>query len=316
MSQNVLNTLTIWVIGFLSLLLILLISWQFTGFRFTLNLLDVYSIRGDVLSKLPSILQYMYSASSAINPILFIYALINKNYLLSFFIIIIQFLSFGINGSKSVFFMTLLTIAIYYILKENILQLIVKLVTWLSIFSILEFTYTNSSFLVDFIVRRVMFVPNLINYYYFDFFTNNVPDFYRQSVFSMIGINSPYGRIPNMIGEIYMNNKETAANGGLVSDAAQNLGFLGAILSPLILAIFLKLLEDVSKYLDSRITVVVAIYLSNVLISSTLTTALLTHGILLVLLILYLMPRNLENRIDKDRLTNKKGMKSLKGKQI
>lgn len=299
MSKNAMNSLFIWVIGFISLMLILLISWQYTGFRFTFNLLDVYSIRGDVISRLPAVLQYMYSASNAINPILLIYALINKNYLLSIFIIIIQFLSFGINGSKSVFFMTLLTIAIYYIFKKNVLQIIVKLITTLSVFSILEFSFTSSSFLVDFIVRRVMFVPNLINYYYFDFFTDNTPDYFRQSIFSIIGLKSPYGRIPNLIGEIYMNNKLTAANGGLASDAAQNFGYLGALVSPLILAIFLKVLDDVSKNLDPRITVVVAVYFSNVIISSTLTTALLTHGLFLVLLILYFMPRNDEVELPK-----------------
>lgn len=293
-----LSGMLIWAIGFISLSIVLFISWGYTGFRLTFDLLNVYSIRGDVINNLPTFVQYLYSASSAINPLLLIFSLNNKNYLFSVFIIIVQLLSFGINGSKSVFFMTILTIVVYFVLEKNILRTITELITSLSVISILELLLLKSSYLIDFIIRRVMFLPNLISFHYYVFFTSHTPDYFKQSLLSNLGFYSDYGRIPVIIGETYFNNGETAANGGLISDAFQNLGLAGVFIFPAILMLFLKLLDEMAEYLNSKILVVVALYLSNVLISSTLTTSLMTHGLLAVMFVLYILPREINKNED------------------
>lgn len=134
-------------------------------------------------------------------------------------------------------------------------------------------------------------MPNLLNYYYFDFFTKYQPDYFRQSFLRYFGIQSNYTRIPNLIGMEYFGRPGMAANSGLISDAITNLGLVGVIIAPMVLAIVLKIFDDVTVGLDDRIFIIPSIYISYVLISSFLFTSLLTHGFFAMMFIFYFLPR-------------------------
>jgi hypothetical protein len=294
-KNNKVTNMVINVIVLLFFFVILFISWRYTGFRLTLNFFSVYDMRNDASNfKLPTLISYIYSASKAVNPILMVYFLNKNKRKYAILIFIIQIFSFSINGSKTVLFSTFLAVIIYWIYDKKYLYKIPWLLAIMGILGSIEMLINKVSLLITFIIRRVFFVPNLLSYYYYDFFSENEADFFRGSFLRHLGFDSPYDRIDNLIGAVYYNSPDTGANNGLISDVYANLGIVGLLIMPLLIVLALKFLDACAEGIDIRIFVVSAITMSFIFISSSFFTVLLTHGFIAVCFILYLLPRSTE----------------------
>lgn len=66
---------------------------------------------------------------------------------------------------------------------------------------------------------------------------------------------------------------------------------MGIILFPLILVFILRLIESVSKGIKEGMMFVVVFSVGLTLLSTTFTIALLNNGILLMMIMLYFLPR-------------------------
>jgi hypothetical protein len=132
----------------------------------------------------------------------------------------------------------------------------------------------------------------MLNAYYFDFFINNTPDYFRQSILKYIGIQSPYPDIRHMIGSIYFSRPEMGANSGLISDAITNFGVIGIVIMPIMIAIALRFFDNCVKGLNKRFYVALCVLVSYYFISSFFFTILLTHGFLALCIVFYILPRD------------------------
>ena len=287
------NDEILFIIEIFFILLVIYISYKFTGFRFTISLSNVYQYRSEMAqASLPTLLRYFYSSSKTILPILLLYSLKKNDILNVFFIVIIQILNFSINGAKTVLFSTFLAIILYYIYNSFYLRLVPFFLTILCILSLLETILFRTINIMSYVIRRVLFLPNLISSYYFDFFTKNEPDFFRQGFLRFFGIKSPYDEIDHLIGEVYFGNKAMGANNGLISDAITNFGIIGIIIMPILLIIILRLIDKCAYGIDKKLYIVLSVLYAFMIISSFITTILLTHGLLFMAIILLLIPRN------------------------
>lgn len=287
------GSLIIIAIGIIFSAVSLFISWKYTGFRFTFDLLNVYELRSETISfNLPLIIEYIFSASKAINPLLLVYAFNRKKYVISGLILLVQLLSFGVNGMKSVFFITLLVILVFMFYKDKYFYKIPWMCSGLCLIGFLEFIIYKSFVIVNLLIRRMMFLTNLLNAYYFDFFTNNTPDYFRQSILRYIGFQSPYPEIRHMIGNIYFSRSEMGANSGLISDAIANFGIIGLLIMPIIIAIALRIFDNCVKGLNKRFYVALCVLVAYYFISSFFFTILLTHGFLALCIVFYILPRD------------------------
>lgn len=281
------------IIFFILLILsgtILFISGKYTNFRFKTNFNDIYLLRNEVEKfNVPILIGYLYSASKSINPLLMVYFLSRKKIKISIFIFFVQILSFSINGSKTILISTLLSIIFYIFYKNKYLKLLPWGFFLLNILSLLESYFFTSHVLTSYFIRRIFFVPNLLNYYYYDFFKSNSPDYLRQSFLRHLGQKSLYPPIDNMIGEIYFNKPNMGANNGLLSDAYANFGVMGIFIMPIFIVFILKILDSCSKELDENIFLIFAITLSFIFVSSFYFTILLTHGVLGLCITLYFL---------------------------
>lgn len=275
---------------------IIYISWRYTGFRFTISLADVYTYRAEArMASMPTILSYIFAASKAINPVLLVYSLKRRNYWNSAFIIILQILSYSINGSKTVFFSTVSAVILFFIYDRKYLKRIPDLLSAVTLISFLETAIFHSIFVLSYFVRRVLFLPNQLGYLYFDFFSKNEPDYYRQSFLRLFGFSSPYEDIDHVIGGEYFNRFEMGANNGLISDAITNWGIVGIIVMPVILVIVLRFLDKCASGIDKRIYIVTSVTFAFIIMSSFLPTVLLTHGLLALSLVLMILPRETDD---------------------
>lgn len=285
------------IVGILSLVLVLLISFVYTGFRLHFDLSDVYGLRTEArLFQMPLILSYLFSCTKAINPVLMAYSLVKKNYFVAFLFIFTQMLSFGVDGMKATFLMPFIVLAVVFLLKEKYSTIKIKyLLLWgltlVIIISLAEFFLFNTYSLSSLFVRRFLFVPRYLDYCYFDFFQQNEPDFFRSSFLRHFGFISPYAYqgITFIIGALYFNQPYMNCSNGFFSDAITNFGLYGIVIMPLFLVIVLRIFDKSVLHLDRRMTLAPIILFTLGINSTFIFTELLTHGLLFLMLLFSFM---------------------------
>ncbi len=291
------NDKIILFIGIISLVLILYISIRYTGFRINIDLNNVYDLRLEARSyNLPTIINYLFSWSKIINPIFLGYSILNKKYILSIVFFLTQIVSFGIDGLKLTLMITLITVFICFFYKKTSVYYLKKYIgiglIFILILSLLEKVIFNTFEIIDFIIRRILFIPNYLNYYYFDFFQYNIPDYFRGSFLRHFGIETPYPQLGNIIGEIYYSSPQMNCNDGLIADAITNFGIIGIFIMPVILTLLLRVLDLCTINIDSRVLFSSSIYTAYIFVSSFSLTVLLTHGYIIMCILLLFMKKN------------------------
>ncbi|MBR4909239.1 MAG: hypothetical protein IKZ43_09550 [Acidaminococcaceae bacterium] len=287
-------------------MVVLFISGVYTGFRFNFSLANVYALRSEARGyNLPVLLVYIFSWTRTVNPIFMAYYLHKKYWGWVVFCFIVQLLNFGIDGSKTTLFLALFAIVVNLapgFTLQSLNKWIVK--GFLGLSFLTTMFYIGFSDLISFsiwpvslFVRRVLYLPVYIGSNYFDFFTSHTPDYFRQSFMRLFDFVSPYGDLSYMIGEIYFHTV-TAANNGLIADAITNMGIAGVVLSPMLYAVVFRFLNYVSFGIDPRLYITVAMYLAVTLVNTFLFRVLLTHGLLIIMVILYLINNSV---IEKDQ---------------
>lgn len=302
-------------IGIVASLTVIFVSWIYTNFHFQLNL-DVYEQRA-LASRfpMPQLIRYMFTWSRAIIPVMFAYCLINRKILNSIWYFLVSFISFGVDGSKTVLFMPFLVFAVVIIGKKISFKAIKIVLIYgmiaVSIISFIVYYAGRSIWLVSLFIRRVLYVPALLNVYYFDYFSKHEPDYFRSGFLSRLGANSPYAKdngVAYTIGKIYYHNPLTGANNGLFSDAIANMGMVGIIIMPFVVAFVLWLFDRCTYGLDKRIILASAMFISCTLVSSPLTTTLMTHGLIVMMLITAVITR--DNYLESSVMKNKELIKA------
>lgn len=275
---------------------VLFVSGFYSGFRINLNLFDVYDIRSESKGyAINPLLTYVLAWTKALLPVLFSYFIIKRNILLSIVMAVVQILSFGIDGVKMILFMMLLAGIISFVkevkLYKRLTIKILYLMIAISIISILEYLVFNTSYITSFIIRRMYFYPVIISQHYYDFFSVNEPDYFRSTLLQRFGFVSPYvsdgQQIGEFIGSFYFQGINY--NDGLTADAITNLGWVGLVVMPFLLTMLLYLFDRISIGLDKRILLISSIYIAVILISTFLTTAILTHGMLVLFFLLLIL---------------------------
>lgn len=266
---------------------IIYVSYKFTGFRIQMSLVDVYDIRFESREyNIPIIFDYILASSGTIMSLSLLYLLTKKKYHTVLIIIFLFVINFGIGGHKSVIFMLFVAIVGYlFYNKDRIVYLppfflfLVILCLFIPVFSAL-FAF------------RVLLLPASIHYAYYEFFNVRELDYMREGILSRFGFNTPYtDGIMYLIGEHTTGNIEIAANNGLFSDAYMNFGYVGIIVYPVILVIFLRIVDKFTDGMNYKLLFGIIFSFAMTLNSATFTTSLLTGGLLLSLLFIICVPK-------------------------
>lgn len=300
-NQKTLGDFQIKIIAIIFSLIVLYISFRYTHFRINISILNVYDLRSEAATyNLPTLLTYLFSWTRSVNSILIAYFMRKKKWGWALATIIIQILNFSIDGLKSTLFLLLFAVAINMLpimSNRKLNRFALFGFSGISIISPIIYRLFNSILPISLFTRRMLLVPVKISSNYFDFFTNNTPDYFRQSFLRLFGFESPYPSISYYISEVYEKNTSNS-NNGLIADAMTNLGYIGIIIFPIVIFIILKILDKSAKGLDSRIYLTVALYTALVLTNSFLFRVLFTHGLIIVIIILRFMDRSSNQTIE------------------
>lgn len=143
----------------------------------------------------------------------------------------------------------------------------------------------------SFATRRLMVVPAMITNVYVDFFTEN-----PQSNWAGLlpFIEYPYERpIPFVIGFEVFGEPQLHANANAWADAFSAFGWVGLVFVTVLIAGYLRILDGAASGLPMRLTGALAGAAVLPITNSALPTSLITHGMILTVLLLAVLPRSL-----------------------
>lgn len=302
------NPVLLYIITLFSILSVLLVSGLYANFRFHFSLADVYDLRDEARTfKVPILLDYMWAATYNIIPVVAVFFIVKKRFNLAALLLFVGVLNFSINGSKSAFFKILICFILYFMGHKNLRKIIVPFFFALTVVTFGIYLLFDDTFLSTLIVRRVFFVPNQLDTFYYDYINSHSPLFFN---------SEEMAKLTFIIGEESFDMFEMRANNGLFSDAYANLGWIGVFIFPLVVGSFINIFCKICKKHNQAIIIFSSMIVVITLGSSAFTTCLLTHGLFLLLITLYFMPSTAnENIIHSEKIKhhygNFKGCESL-----
>lgn len=273
----------------------------FGGLRyFSLNIGRVYEFRALAAEQVPALFGYVFSGvSNVLIPLALISAIKNRRYLVASIVIFCSVILFGMTHHKSVLFIPIIVIVIYICFyKPGKTYLIGVYFIGISLFCALEVIFVRYimyndqgiAYLTSYIIRRVLFTPVMLDTAFVDFFSNNAKYYWSSSRFGSWAFESPYPvAAPGLIGDKYFSNPGMSANTGMIGSGFANAGLYGVFLYSLLVGALISVLNEYGRRIGHAMVAAVGLVTVFYVVTTTdLTTAILSHGLLLLLVVLAL----------------------------
>lgn len=278
----------------LSSAFVMFISGRYTGFRFTLDFINVYDIRREAAGySMPAIFSYALSMMNIMLAFLLLYWLRRKKYLIAAVLMVVYLFLFSIGALKSFFFYLLLLLAGYFLYRPWMLRWLGGLLTLLAALALAVYRLVGNGRLVHLFFLRLMFLVNQLGEQYMEFFSDNPLSLFRDFIMGKLpGITPVYTTVvPKIMGE-FRGHIGEGANNGLLGDLFANLpALMGIFLLPLILVVCFRLLDAAAHHLPEKLTIATYVYFAVSFSNGFWSTVLLTHGFLLACLLFYFFPK-------------------------
>ncbi len=265
-----------------------------------LPLADVYAVRTVWATEGSWITMYLFPwLGYVLLPFLCAHAWKNRKWVELVLLGFATYMLFTSTGMKGFLFMPVLVVAVLVIAEWRPPGSFVPLA--LGVFAIAMVLLDNITGSVAWSslgLRRVLFVPAHLTSVYLEFFSINPVVHLSESILLRGWLTYPYPvSVPRMIGA-FLGQPAMNSNNGLISDGFSNFGVVGALVWAVLLGIVILLLRAATRQREDRpeAWAVVAIW-PDILLSGALTTALLTNGLVLGLLVAWaLLPVRLTPR--------------------
>lgn len=268
----------------------------FTGSleRLNFNLLAVYELRAKYVQMRGPFMGYFIPWQGyVINILGLLYALRRRSYWLIGLFAVAQLLLFGMTGHKSFLLAPFLAGGVYLVWqRKNAISWVLIGALLLTSVSYTYFLMTGDEFVPSLLIRRLFFVPARLHILYYDFFSQPGHPFYAlsDSILRYL-IQNPYGMpMPRVIALEYW-GREFWPDVGYLGDAYGNFGTPGMFLFSMVLGLFLRAVDSLTKHLPSHFVAAAISLPAMTLTESALFTSLLTHGFILTALTLWVLHR-------------------------
>lgn len=255
-----------------------------------LNIYNVYNIRANV--KYPYLMNYLVAwQAKIINPLMIASFFYNKKHKSLIFFVLLQLLIYLITGHKTYLFITVAIIVIMYVFKyKNLLSGITLLSVFGCVISYILYKIEITMTLADIFIRRFLFVPAQLKFYYYDFVSQNEFLYFSEGVIGkLFNVKYPYEmRFVNLISDVYFNRPNMTASTGYLGSGYANFGFVGVGIYTLIISIILIIIDSFGKKINNSLITGIVLFSIIILNESDLLTTLLSGGLMLLLILLYL----------------------------
>lgn len=268
---------------------------------FNLDLDLVYQYREAAASQLPALFGYFYSnISTVLVPVALLFALRFNAMPVAFAVLVCAVVLFGMTQHKVVLFgpFAILFLYFFYRLRPKLWVVGIAFMAMpvLSAIEILvdQYVYQSNTFayFTALFVRRTLFFPPVLDGSYIEYFGSNAKFYWSSSSVGALFATNPYGITPPyVIGYEYFANADTSANTGLVGSGFANAGLVGIALYAAVVGLMIAYINAYGRKLDhGLVTAVTLMTMYNIFTSTDLLTAFLTHGALLLMILLIFFP--------------------------
>jgi len=260
--------------------------------RLSFDLLSVYEVRADYVQTAGPFMGYFVPWQAHVfNMGLFSLGLQRKNFRLLGIAVLAQVLLFGMTGFKSFMLAPLLVGGVYLVWqRKNVIPYILGGGILVVLASYAIFLTTGSEWVPSIFIRRLFFVPARLHVIYYEFFSEPEHPYFMLSgsIFRPF-IKNPYGvPIPVVIARAYW-GREFWPDVGYLGDAYANFGFFGMLLFSAILGVILRILDSVASRLPPQFVAATISMPAMALTESALFTSMLTHGLILAGLMIWII---------------------------
>tara|TARA_B100001179_G_C18599280_1_gene409138 strand:- start:439 stop:1746 length:1308 start_codon:yes stop_codon:yes gene_type:complete len=293
-KQNIIIT----IVAIISLINIIYLIYS-TGGQYVLSFEDVYEFRSANVGSYSGVFGYLNNWTPKIFvPFLIAVGLIRKSKFIIALSMFFCLLLFAFTGHKSILLPIILCAFLSLAFKTKVKDNYFERFSILCLLGLVAFSLIgiglylkNGDFLFGSIFfRRAFFVPVYLNDIYFDMFDDLYDPIYWSNGLLSSFIDYQYGGEPiTKIVGAYLNSPNLNANTGFIASGFMQARYLGIVLYVSILIIINFTLIKVSKLINPLMfNAVLLLPFLTLFGSSDLPTTMLTHGLLIAIIILYM----------------------------
>lgn len=268
---------------------------------FNLDIERVYEFRREAASNLPAIFRYVYSnVASVLVPLALVLSYKFRAYWLMALAFACSIILFGMTHHKSVLFtppaVTLLYILFLRMRSPQMLGIVFLAIPLLCAVELLYIRFIvgvpEAGYISSLLARRVLFVPSLLDGMYIDYFNHSPKYYWSASRILSWALDNPFGTTaPFLIGSEYFSDSDMSANAGVIGSGYSNAGLLGVAIYAAVSGVLLAVLNAHGRRIGHALVTAVSLTtIFNILTTTDLLTAILTHGLLLLLVLLAAFP--------------------------
>ena len=263
------------------------------------GILDVYDVRSSfevTAGGLPLVGYLMPVAANVINPMLFVRGIVGRRPVLLAVGLGGQVALFLVAGQKSVLFSTVFLFGLVLLYRGGRVPsatTLVGVVCSMSVVAYLVDALTGTISASSVLVRRFLILPGAIAAAYVQIFTEHPQTHFADSILRFL--DNPYSEGPAptyIVGLLYMGDPRTSANVSPFGHGYLSEGYLGIYIEALVLGLLLWAIDQASDGLSAQVQALMVVMPAIVVASASIFTALLTHGLLALVVALALCPRD------------------------
>lgn len=218
--------------------------------------------------------------------------LLNRKFVWLGLLLLTQFFFFGLTSHRIVLFLPFLAIAVWFYLERFQRLTPMPYMAAIGILvALLLFEVRGIESVAEIAVRRAFFVPSGMTFQWFDFFTFHPHVYWADKLLAQFS-SGEYVRVnlPRLLGGYFVPGADSASNMGLVPAGYAQAGIWGVMLYSVILGLVLSVLNSIVRsgaplWFVSALTIGP---LRTALADSDLFTTLLSHGLGMVVVLLWL----------------------------
>lgn len=273
---------------------------------FNLNPIRVYEFRSEAAESLPAIFGYFVSGvSKVVAPLCLTFAILFRSWAFVFLSVFLVILLFGMTQHKSVLLLPVTVALFFYIFNSTSdLKFIGIIFIGVSAISTLELAYLNLfevetiPYFNAFITRRALFVPPLLDTLHISFFSQGQYLLWSTSKLGLDLAQNPYDiTAPFLIGREYFGNASMSANTGIIGSGFSHAGLIGVTIYSTLAGFLVALFQVYGRSIGHALVSVATFSVFMSIVSSTdFATAILTHGLMLLIILLLFFPTKERSR--------------------
>jgi hypothetical protein len=258
-----------------------------SGFRVDLNIFNAYDLRADArtFSSIKGS-TYLLGLSRILIPTGLVYSIRKKKLWMVVAFLFFFILDYSFDGSKTLYFICIVAVLVALFYNKKFNKYMPCLLNAFLALGYIESLFNPLPNIYRLVIRRLFFVPNVINNAYYDYMlTHNANMF--SNLLRFIGINNSYD-IAYVIGPEYFHSENMSANTGTTGDALWQFKFIGWLVLPVLIILLVKLLDFCTKEVPFEIVFIPCLVFAYYLNNSSFTAACFSHGLVFFCIIIRL----------------------------